>query len=519
MKQYHKYTTYPYICGMNTELNVLVSLYYKEPYLPLLKALAEKNAHFYSTGGTAVFVRQYSQNVHDIESLTNYPSILGGRVKTLHPKIFGGILARINNSQDQSEMQQFDIPYFDLVIVDLYPFEETLLHATQEQEIIEKIDIGGVSLIRAAAKNFERTTVIAHPKDAQTLTQLLQNNEEISLETRKKLAKNAFSVTSAYDNAIFNWFADKDNELGVPVSAVHSYPLRYGENPHQKAVFYGKIEENFTQLNGKDLSYNNLLDIDHAIALTDEFYQDAPTCAIIKHNNPCGVATRNHIELAWQDALACDPLSAFGGVITVNTHINKETALLMDKIFFEVLIAPSFETEALQILSAKKNRILLQRKASAHNKVQYKNVLNGVLVQEKNTGLYQEWKTVTERTLPETVKNDVIFGLKTVKHLKSNAIAIIKNEQLIGSGVGQTSRVDALKQAIHKLKVMGFTAKDAVLISDAFFPFSDSIETAHQSGIEYFVQPGGSLRDQDSIDYCNKHNLCMLFTGMRHFKH
>jgi phosphoribosylaminoimidazolecarboxamide formyltransferase/IMP cyclohydrolase len=504
---------------MNSPLNVLVSLYYKEPYLPLLKALSEKNAHFYSTGGTAVFVRQYSQNVYDIENLTNYPSILGGRVKTLHPKVFGGILARTNNPQDQSEMQQFDIPYFDLIIVDLYPFEETVLHATQEQEIIEKIDIGGVSLIRAAAKNFERTTVIAHPKDAQMLTDLLQNNEEITFEIRKKFAKNAFAVTSAYDNAIFNWFANLQSEMGVFLSAVNSYPLRYGENPHQKAVFYGKMEENFTQLNGKELSYNNLLDIDHALALIDEFYQDAPTCAIIKHNNPCGVATRNHIEQAWQDALACDPLSAFGGVIAVNTHINKETALLMDKIFFEVLIAPSFETEAVQILATKKNRILLQKKHSPYIKVQYKNVLNGVLVQDKNTALYQDWKNVTERTFPETLKNDILFGLKTVKHLKSNAIAIVKNGQLIGSGVGQTSRIDALKQAIHKLKVMGFTTKDAVLISDAFFPFADSIETAHQAGIEYFVQPGGSLRDQESIDYCNKHNLCMLFTGMRHFKH
>lgn len=504
---------------MNSPLNVLVSLYYKEPYLSLLKILAEKNANFYSTGGTAVFLRQYSQNVHDIEHLTNYPSILGGRVKTLHPKVFGGILARKNHVQDQNEMTQFDIPYFDLVIVDLYPFQETVLHATDEQEIIEKIDIGGVSLIRAAAKNFERTTVIAHPKDAQTLINVFENNEEITLEIRKKLAKNAFAVTSAYDNAIFNWFAESQSEMGVPLSAVHSYPLRYGENPHQKAVFYGKIEENFTQLNGKELSYNNLLDIDHALALIDEFYQDAPTCVIIKHNNPCGVATRNHIEQAWQDALACDPLSAFGGVIAVNTHINKETALLMDKIFFEVLIAPSFETEAVQILSAKKNRILLQRKPSQHAKVQYKNVLNGVLVQEKNTDLYQDWKIVTERNFPEHLKNDIIFGLKTVKHLKSNAIAIVKNEQLIGSGVGQTSRIDALKQAIHKLKVMGFTTQDAVLVSDAFFPFADNIETAHQAGIEYFVQPGGSLRDQDSIDYCNKNNLCMLFTSMRHFKH
>jgi len=504
---------------MNNPLKVLISLYYKEPYLPLLKALAEKNAEFYSTGGTAVFVRQYSQKVHDIENLTNYPSILGGRVKTLHPKVFGGILARPNNPQDQSEMLQFDIPYFDLIIVDLYPFQETVLHASHAQEIIEKIDIGGVSLIRAAAKNFERTTVIAHPKDAEILTQILQNNEEITLDIRKKLAKNAFAVTSAYDNAIFNWFADTESELSVPVSAVHSYPLRYGENPHQKAVFYGKIEENFTQLNGKELSYNNLLDIDHALALIDEFEQDAPTSVIVKHNNPCGVATRNHIASAWQDALACDPLSAFGGVIAVNAHINKETAELMDKIFFEVLVAPSFETEALQILSSKKNRILLQRKFNSYSKTQYKNVLNGVLVQEKNTGLYQDWKNVTEQTLPQHLKNDVIFGLKVVKHLKSNAIAIVKNEQLIGSGVGQTSRIDALKQAIHKLKVMGFTTKDAVLISDAFFPFSDSIEAAHQAGIEYFVQPGGSLRDQDSIDYCNKHQLCMLFTGMRHFKH
>ncbi|MCS7029106.1 MAG: bifunctional phosphoribosylaminoimidazolecarboxamide formyltransferase/IMP cyclohydrolase [Bacteroidia bacterium] len=504
---------------MNMAWNVLVSLYYKEPYLPLLRVLSEKGACFYSTGGTASFLRQYSQQVFDVEQLTGYPSILGGRVKTLHPKIFGGILARAHHLQDQNELRQFDIPYFDIVIVDIYPFEETISHTTNLEEIIEKIDIGGVSLIRAAAKNFERTTVIAHPQDASVLAELIQNEQEITYSIRKKFAKNAFAITSAYDNAIFNWFANTEAEISAPVSFVHSTSLRYGENPHQKAVFYGKIEENFIQLSGKELSYNNLLDIDQAIELIDEFQENEVTCAIIKHTNPCGIATRANLALAWKDALACDPLSAFGGIIVTNKTIDKETASLMDKMFFEVLISPGFDSEALQILSGKKNRILLQRKPCSHRKVQFKSILNGILVQEKDVGLYQDWKLVSTRELPEYLKNDVIFGLKVVKHLKSNAIAIIKNEQLIGSGVGQTSRVDALKQAIHKLKVMGFTTKDAVLVSDGFFPFSDSVEIAHQAGIEYIVQPGGSLRDKDSIDYCNTNNLCMIFTNMRHFKH
>ncbi|MCS7076624.1 MAG: bifunctional phosphoribosylaminoimidazolecarboxamide formyltransferase/IMP cyclohydrolase [Bacteroidia bacterium] len=504
---------------MNPYWNVLVSLYYKEPYLPLLKVLSEKNVHFYSTGGTASFLRQYSQYVFDIELLTGYPSILGGRVKTLHPKVFGGILARADNPQDQNELKQFDIPCFDIVIVDLYPFQETVAHTQQAKEIIEKIDIGGVSLIRAAAKNFERTIIIADPKDAALLSQLIQKGESITYEVRKKLAKKAFAITSAYDNAIFNWFADTDLEISVPISTVYPNFLRYGENPHQKAVFYGKIEDNFTQLNGKELSYNNLLDIAHAIQLIDEFQENEATCAIIKHNNPCGIATRANIELAWQSALSCDPLSAFGGVVVCNKQINKETASQMDKVFFEILIAPDFEPQALHILSAKKNRILLQRKLFSYSRVEYRSVLNGLLVQQKDLQLYQDFRVVSVRDLPEYLKNDVVFGLKAVKHLKSNAIAIVKNEQLIGSGTGQTSRIDALKQAIHKLKVMGFDTKDAVLVSDAFFPFSDNVEMAHQAGIEYFVQPGGSMRDQESIDYCNKNNLCMIFTNMRHFKH
>jgi phosphoribosylaminoimidazolecarboxamide formyltransferase/IMP cyclohydrolase len=441
---------------------------------------------------------------------------LGGRVKTLHPSVFGGILGRRNNEQDVQEMKQFEIPVLDLVIVDLYPFQETVAQTTDEKLIIEKIDIGGPSMIRAAAKNFNDVAVIASKDDYQKLVDLLQQqNGELSLEQRRSFAAKAFNIVADYDIAINNFF-HKDAPLTL-IGAGQQTILRYGENPHQRAVFYGNLNECFDQLHGKEISYNNLVDIDAAIELIKEF--NDTTFAIIKHTNVCGIAQREEVINAWRDALAGDPESAFGGVLVCNKEIDAATAEAISEIFFEVLIAPSFSAEALEKLKAKKNRILLRLKNTNTTTNIYKNAVNGTLEQGKDAGNFEKWEEVGARTSDEREKEDLLFANLVCKHLKSNAIALVKNKQLIGKGCGQTSRIDALRHAVEKAKQFSFDLNGAVMASDAFFPFNDCVQLGHEAGITAFIQPGGSIRDKDSIEYCKENNLAMVFTGMRHFRH
>ena len=451
-----------------------------------------------------------------VESLTSYPSILGGRVKTLHPSVFGGILGRREVAQDMEEMKQYNIPEIDLVIVDLYPFEETLCNTTEEKAIIEKIDIGGPSMIRAAAKNFKDLVVIAAKEDYSKLVTLLQKENGItSIEDRKSFAAKAFEVVMNYDIAISDYFNKKETS-----SAKQS--LRYGENPHQKAVFYGDLKEVFDQLNGKELSYNNLVDVDAAIQLIQEFplQNSLYTFAIIKHTNVCGIAQRNTVKDSWDAGLAGDNESAFGGVLVCNGTIDKATAEAINEIFFEVLIAPAFDEDALAVLRSKKNRILLQLHDLPHLKrEQYKSLLNGMLLQDMDEGNYTDWKEVGGRETTAKEKDDLIFANIVCKHLKSNAIALVKNKQLVGKGCGQTSRIDSLRQSIDKAKQFNFSLDGAVLASDAFFPFNDCVQMAHAAGIAAFIQPGGSVRDKDSIEYCVQNKLAMVMTGLRHFKH
>ena len=488
--------------------SALISVFYKDGLAPLAKTLQQLNITIYSTGGTQKYLEDIGIPCIAVETVTGYPSILGGRVKTLHPSVFGGILGRRYEPQDIAEMAQYKIPALDLVIVDLYPFEETLRTTDEEKLIIEKIDIGGPSMIRAAAKNFRDLVVLSAKDDYEKLnTILLAQNGNTTIEQRKSFAAKAFEVVMNYDIAISNYF-----------NPFESKTLRYGENPHQVATFNGNLDNWFTQLNGKELSYNNLVDVDAAIALIGELPKIS--FAIIKHTNVCGVAQRNAVLESWTAALAGDPESAFGGVLVTNGTVDKATAEAIQEIFFEVLIAPAFDSEALTILSSKKNRILLQSKDGVSFKTtQQKSILNGILEQGIDSGNFSIWDEVGGRPCTDLEKEDLIFGNIICKHLKSNAIALIKNKQLVGKGCGQTSRVDALRHAIEKAKQFNFDLKGATLASDAFFPFDDCVKIAHEEGIEAFIQPGGSLRDKDSIAYCIEKGVAMVLTQLRHFKH
>ncbi|HOZ14699.1 MAG TPA: bifunctional phosphoribosylaminoimidazolecarboxamide formyltransferase/IMP cyclohydrolase [Tenuifilaceae bacterium] len=498
----------------------LISVYHKDKLDEIVKLLNSYKVKIYSTGGTLDFIAGCGVEATPVENLTTYPSILGGRVKTLHPKIFGGILARRDNENDLFQLQEYDIPEMDLVIVDLYPFEQTVASGASEPEIIEKIDIGGVSLIRAAAKNFRDVVIVSNRNQYSKLIDILQGNHcSTSLEQRKMFAAEAFGTTSHYDTAIFSYFNGEFPQASFKKSVEGLNTLRYGENPHQKGVFYGDLNAHFEQLHGKEISYNNLLDIDAAVNLIKEF-SDA-TVAILKHNNACGVATRQNIKEAWVDALAADPVSAFGGVIIANRVVDLATAEEMNKIFFEVLIAPAYNDDALEVLKSKKNRILLTIKDFQLPKYIHRTLLNGVLVQERDSHKETpaELKIVTNNAPTQQQIDDLLFANIIVKHSKSNAIVFAKNRQLIASGVGQTSRVDAVKQAIDKARNFNFDLNGAVMASDAFFPFPDSVEIASKAGVNAVIQPGGSVKDQESIDFCNSNGIAMVMTGIRHFKH
>ncbi|MDB5192057.1 MAG: purH [Segetibacter sp.] len=497
--------------------SALISVFYKDGMETIIKQLHQLGVIIYSTGGTEKFIKDLGIPCVPVENLTTYPSILGGRVKTLHPGVFGGILGRRDSEQDMQEMREYNIPEIDLVIVDLYPFEETLAGTKEEKLIIEKIDIGGPSMIRAAAKNFKDLLVVAAKEDYTSLENLLVAQEgNTTLEQRKQFAAKAFKVVMEYDIAISNYFNSEE-----PLQTIQSkvkQSLRYGENPHQQAVFYGDLTKVFTQLHGKELSYNNLVDVDAAIELIKEFNET--TFAIIKHTNVCGIAARHTIKEAWDVALAGDPESAFGGVLVCNGTIDKATAEAISEIFFEVLIAQHFNADAMEILKSKKNRILLQcHPHLLQSSPQVKSVANGFLTQQTDEGNYTDWKEVGGRETTEAEKEDLVFANLVCKHLKSNAIALIKNKQLVGKGCGQTSRIDSLRQSIDKAKQFKFDLKGAVLASDAFFPFNDCVQIAYAEGIEAFIQPGGSIRDKDSIEYCVQHKLALVMTGTRHFKH
>ena len=496
----------------------LISVFHKEGLDEVVELLKAQGVTIYSTGGTAGYIQDLGGQVNEVADLTAYPSIFGGRVKTLHPKIFGGILARRDDITHQEEAETYQIPMIDLVIVDLYPFEATVASGAEEALIIEKIDIGGISLIRAAAKNFRDVAIVPGQEYYGELARLLrEQNGALSLEQRKWLAGEAFDISSHYDIQIHRYLSPES--LSLKVSERRNETLRYGENPHQTARFYGKPEHQFEQLAGKALSYNNLVDIDAAFQVIDEFNNTA--FAVIKHTNTCGLALGENILDAWQKALAGDPVSAFGGVLCTNTEIDTKTAEEIDKIFFEVLIAPGFSAGAKEILQKKKNRILLKRTGTQLPKQILKTAINGYLVQDKDLSLClpEAYEIKSSRQPSDAENKDIQFAEISVKHLKSNGIAIVKNGQLIGMGAGQTSRIDALRQAIDKAKAMGFSLKGAVLSSDAFFPFSDCAELSNEAGIEILVQPGGSIRDQDTIDYCESRNMCLIFTGIRHFKH
>ena len=498
----------------------LVSVYYKEGLDKILNKLHSEGVSFVSTGGTQKFIESLGLPCEAVESLTGYPSILGGRVKTLHPKVFGGILARRDNDNDNEQIKQYEIPEIDLGIVDLYPFEETVASDASESEIIEKIDIGGISLIRAAAKNFKDVVIVASQKQYAPLMHLLEENgANTTIEDRRFFAKEAFAVSSGYDSAIFNYF-DANDGSAFRAAADDTYIMRYGENPHQQGVFYGNFDALFEKLNGKEISYNNLLDIDSAITLIDEF--DELTFAILKHNNACGIASRKTMIEAWTNALAGDPVSAFGGILVTNDVIDKDSAVEMDKIFFEVVIAPDYTVDALEVLMQKKNRIVLRRKESGSTPAkQFRSLLNGVLVQDRDISIQTapDLESMTKKQPSESEVSDLLFANKLVKHSKSNAITLVKNKQLCASGVGQTSRVDALKHAIEKASSFNFDLNGAVMASDAFFPFPDCVEIAKEAGITAVIQPGGSIKDQLSVDYCDEHDMSMVKTGIRHFKH
>jgi phosphoribosylaminoimidazolecarboxamide formyltransferase / IMP cyclohydrolase len=500
--------------------SALISVYYKDGLEAVVRMLDKLGVKIYSTGGTYSFINELGIDAQKVEDLTTYPSILGGRVKTLHPSVFGGILARRENREDLLQLTQYSIPEIDLVIVDLYPFEQTVKILDEEEDIIEKIDIGGISLIRAAAKNYKDVIVVSGREQYGELLELLREKEGVtSIDERRRYATRAFQVSSNYDIAIFRYF---NRQTGIPAfreSIDSSYPLRYGENPHQMGMFYGDLDEVFEKLHGKEISYNNLLDIDAGLNLIDEF--TSPTYIIIKHNNACGAATRRDPIEAFNAALACDPVSAYGGVIVTNSSVDEATANEIDKLFFEIIIAPGYSGPALEILQHRKNRIILLRKTIVGRDSGFRSILNGVLWQQQDNSSERgcDMKTVTERDPGISELDDLVFANIIVKHSKSNAIVLAKNAQLCASGIGQTSRVDALKQAIEKARVFGFDLKGAVMASDAFFPFADCVEIAHKTGITAVVQPGGSVRDKDSIDYCSANGMAMVTTGIRHFKH
>lgn len=501
--------------------NALISVFDKEGLEPIVRALNNNGVTIYSTGGTQRFIEDLGISVERVEDLTSYPSILGGRVKTLHPKIFGGILNRRNHETDREQVAEYEIPNMDLVMVDLYPFEATVASGASHADVIEKIDIGGIALIRAAAKNYEDVVIIPSKNQYPSFLEMLQNQgAETSLEQRTQFARDAFNVSSHYDTHIFNYFNKGELDL-FKQSIQEAQILRYGENPHQKGVFYGDLGAMFDKLHGKELSYNNLLDVDAAVNLIAEFKNSAPTFAILKHNNACGFATRPTIKEAYQAALAGDPVSAFGGILIANTTIDNETAILIDELFCEVVIAPSYDADAVETLKNKKNRMILVQKPVELPQKQFRTILNGVLEQDKDliTDKKEDFQSVTnEKPTPQQLE-DLEFANKLVKHTKSNTIVLAKNGQLLASGTGQTSRVDALRQAIHKAQSFNFDLNGAVMASDAFFPFPDCVEIAYQAGIKAVVQPGGSIKDQLSIDYCNENRMAMVMTGNRHFKH
>ncbi len=496
----------------------LISVFYKDGLEPIVKKLNEQGVRILSTGGTQSFIEKLDIPVTPVETLTGYPSILGGRVKTLHPAIFGGILSRRELDSDKKQLEEFKIPEIDLVIVDLYPFEETVASGASEQEIIEKIDIGGISLIRAAAKNFKDVLIVSSRNQyADVLKVISENNGNINLETRKRYAGEAFDVSSNYDTHIHHYFNPNPNTLKI--SEQNQNVLRYGENPHQKGFFFGHLDALFEKKGGKELSYNNLLDVDAAVNLLADF--DDCTCAVMKHNNACGLATRSTVSQAFKDALAGDPVSAFGGIIIANREIDLATATEIDKIFYEVVIAPSYSQEAIDLLCAKKNRIVLVQKETEMPNKMVRTALNGFLVQDRDESTQgADDLTLATKVAPTGAEvDDLLFANKLVKHTKSNTIVLAKNGQLLASGTGQTSRIDALKQAIVKAKSFGFDLNGAVMASDAFFPFADSVQIANESGIKAVIQPGGSIKDNESITYCNEHGMAMVMTGVRHFKH
>ena len=502
--------------------SALISVYNKEGLAPIVEKLNQQGVKIYSTGGTQKFINDLGISVVPAEEITEYPSILGGRVKTLHPKIFGGILNRQDNTQDVEEMDTFSIPQIDAVIVDLYPFEKTVASGASDEDIIEKIDIGGISLIRAAAKNYKDVICVSSVEDYAEFLELISiDNGDVSIEDRKRFATKSFNVSSHYDSAIFNYYNKEKEEVVLKISETQANVLRYGENPHQKGYFFGDFEAMFTKLHGKELSYNNLLDVDAAVNLMNEFYGEEPTFAILKHNNACGVAQRATLHKAYIDALAGDPVSAFGGVLISNCEIDLATAEEIHTLFCEVVIAPSFSKEAETVLKGKKNRILLIQNSVNLSETSVRTCLNGVLVQEKDTITddVSILENATNSTPIAVEIEDLLFASKICKHTKSNTIVLAKNKQLCASGTGQTSRVDALNQAIHKATSFEFNLRGAVMASDAFFPFPDCVEIAKNAGITAVIQPGGSIKDQLSIDYCNANNVAMVFTKTRHFKH
>jgi phosphoribosylaminoimidazolecarboxamide formyltransferase/IMP cyclohydrolase len=500
--------------------SALISVFHKDGLAPIVKKLDELNVTIYSTGGTEKFIKELGIDVIPVDEVTSYPSILGGRVKTLHPKVFGGILNRQDNEGDIAELKEYNIPQIDLVVVDLYPFEKTVVSGAAEQDIVEKIDIGGISLIRASAKNFKDTFTVSSMDQYQEFLSILSENKgETSIEQRKKFAAKSFNISSHYDTAIFNYF--NEDEVVFKASQQNSKTLRYGENPHQKGYFFGDLDAMFDKLHGKELSYNNLLDVDAAVNLMEEFKAEAPTFAILKHNNACGFAQRENMKQAYLDALAGDHISAFGGVLIANSEIDAETSEEIHKLFCEVVIAPSYSDAALQILKGKKNRIILiQKEVELPNQI-VRTSLNGLLVQDKDyiTDKLSDLSYATNNKPTESELSDLLFASKLCKNTKSNTIVLVKDKQLLASGAGQTSRVDALNQAIEKATNFGFDLKGSVMASDAFFPFPDCVEIADKAGIKSVIQPGGSIKDQLSIDYCNANNLSMVMTGTRHFKH
>lgn len=502
--------------------SALISVFHKDGLEPIVKKFQELGITIYSTGGTEKFIKDLGIDVVPVEDVTSYPSILGGRVKTLHPKVFGGILNRQENENDVAQLQEFDIPQLDIVIVDLYPFEKTVASGASEQDIIEKIDIGGISLIRAAAKNYKDVMCVSSMDDyAEFLEIISKNSGETTLEERKKFAAKSFNISSHYDSAIFNYFNKNHDLAALKVSETQGKVLRYGENPHQKGFFFGDFDAMFSKLHGKELSYNNLLDVDAAVNLMLEFKNESPTFAILKHNNACGLAQRDTLHKAYVDALAGDPVSAFGGVLISNQEIDKATAEEIHKLFCEVVIAPGYSKEALEILKGKKNRIILVQNEVDMPEMQVRTCLNGILLQEKDhkTDSSSDLSHATNSEPSEQELEDLLFASKICKHTKSNTIVLAKNKQLCASGTGQTSRVDALNQAVHKANSFNFDLRGAVMASDAFFPFPDCVEIADKAGITSVIQPGGSIKDQLSIDYCNENGISMVMTGTRHFKH